>query len=197
MVIRKLYKFEGAHIVRDCSSKRCSRSVHGHSDLVEVFLTSDKLDNGGMIVDFGLLKGPINSLIDSFDHALSIWRNEAKVDPKFFKKQIEWSERTIIMPVSPSAEQYALMFLYVIDRIIKNTKFNNGEGNVQVKAVRFHETATGFAEATREDLAWVNYCLNDIIFSDAIQEEWPDKQWWNNLKLGVKFENPVMTPKYS
>ena len=44
MIIRKLFKFEGAHIVRDCSSDRCKFSIHGHSYVVEVFLTSDKLD---------------------------------------------------------------------------------------------------------------------------------------------------------
>jgi len=194
MIIRKLYKFEGAHIVRDCSSERCSKSVHGHSYIVEVFLTSDKLDNGNMIMDFGLMKGNINTLIDSFDHALSIWNKESL---SYKDDQKQWSDRYIIMPVSPSAEQYSLMFLFIIDKIIKNTVFNNGEGKVEVHSVRVHETTTGYAEAFQEDLKWVNYDLEDIIFSDGIKEEWKDQLWWKNLQKEIKFVNPVMTPKYS
>jgi len=191
MVIRKLFKFEGAHIVRNCSSKRCSRSQHGHSYTVEVFLTSNKLDNGGMVVDFGLLKGPISDLIDSFDHALSIWNKE---DPGYIGYLCSWSERWIKMPVSPSAENYALMFLYIIDKIIKNTQFNNGEGNVKVSSVRVHETATGYAEADFGCLnkVWVKFGLNDIEFSPGIQEEWKDKEWYNKLKTGEKFINPIV-----
>ncbi len=30
MIIRKKFKFEGAHIVRNCSTDRCKKSIHGH-----------------------------------------------------------------------------------------------------------------------------------------------------------------------
>lgn len=46
MIIRKQFKFEGAHIVRNCTSQRCRENIHGHSYIVEVFITSDKLDHG-------------------------------------------------------------------------------------------------------------------------------------------------------
>ena len=52
MLIRKQFKFEGAHIVRNCSSQRCRENIHGHSYIVEVFITSDKLDDGYMVMDF-------------------------------------------------------------------------------------------------------------------------------------------------
>ncbi len=68
MIIRKLFTFEGAHIVRNCSSRRCRENLHGHSYTVEVFLSSDRLDNGCMVLDFGLL-GEVRELSDSFDHA--------------------------------------------------------------------------------------------------------------------------------
>ena len=54
MIIRKLFEFENAHIVRFCSSKRCKSSIHGHSYKVEVLLESKYLDNAGMVYDFGL-----------------------------------------------------------------------------------------------------------------------------------------------
>ena len=191
MIVRKLWRFEGAHIQRNCGLQRKSHSIHGHSAQIEVFLTSDKLDRGGMVVDFGLLKGPINDFIDSFDHTLSLW---SKDNSEFIKQQLNWSDRWVKMPVSPSAENYALMFLFIIDKIIQNTTFNNGEGNVKVIAVRYHETVTGYAEADRSNLSkvWINYNLEDIEFSEGIKSEWKDKEWFDNLIKGVKFINPII-----
>ena len=40
MIIRKTYSIEGAHCVRNCTSERCSHSIHGHSAVIEVFLES-------------------------------------------------------------------------------------------------------------------------------------------------------------
>jgi len=44
LIIRKLFKFENAHIVRECSTLRCSKNIHGHSYKVEVLLESNYLD---------------------------------------------------------------------------------------------------------------------------------------------------------
>ena len=46
MLIRKLFKFENAHIVRGCSTRRCSHSIHGHSYKVELLLEAFALDHG-------------------------------------------------------------------------------------------------------------------------------------------------------
>ena len=75
MIIRKLFKFEGAHIVRHCSSEKCRENIHGHSYVVEVFLTSDKLDNGYMVMDFCRLD-KVKQFIESFDHTYSLWNRE-------------------------------------------------------------------------------------------------------------------------
>lgn len=185
MVIRKLFKFEGAHIVRNCSSVRCKKSIHGHSYVVEVFFTSKGLDNGQMILDFGLMKGTIKDIVDSFDHAYSMWDKESD---EFQKFMTENSDRYITMPVSPSAEAYSLMLLYIIDKIVRATEFNNGEKDVQVSSVRVAETVTGWAESFREDLDWYDYKLEDTVFSDGVKAEWNDPdmydkltEWW---KLG-------------
>lgn len=85
------------------------------------------------------------------------------------------------IPVSPSAEGYALLLLYLIDKMLQNTEHKNGEGNVQLASVRVHETATGYAEAFREDLQLVNFDTRDIRFSEAIQEEWKSDEWWKQL----------------
>lgn len=178
MIIRKKFKFEGAHIVRDCSSDRCKKSLHGHSYVVEIFLTSTKLDFGHMVYDFGLTKGTIRDIVDSFDHAYAMWDKETPDFKSFIKSN---SDRYVEMPVSPSAECFALTFLFIIDKILKATQFQNGEGEVSVKSVRVHETETGYAEAFQEDLKWFNYSLSDIIFSDSIKKEWKDPEMYDKL----------------
>jgi 6-pyruvoyl-tetrahydropterin synthase len=65
MIIRKEFKFEGGHAVRNSGyTTRCSQNQHGHSFKVEVFLKSDTLDAGCMVTDFGLIKHYINDFID-------------------------------------------------------------------------------------------------------------------------------------
>lgn len=194
MIIRKLFKFEGAHIVRDCSSDLCKKSIHGHSYIVEVFLTSSKIDNGGMIVDFGLLKGTMKDFIESFDHCYSMWTKEKDDFKDFVRNQ---SERWIEMPATPSAEMYSLMFLFVLDKMIKNTEFNNGEKGVEVYSVRVHETTTGYAESFREDLSLWQWKLEDIKISEPIKELWKDSQMWDKLLRKEKFTNPKIELKYN
>lgn len=177
MIIRKLFKFEGAHIVRNCSSKHCRENIHGHSYIVEVFITSDKLDKGYMIMDFCRLD-KVKQFIESFDHTYSLWNGENQDFKDFIYR---YNRRVAEIPVSPSAEGYALMFLYCIDRILQNTSSVNGEGNVRLSSVRVHETATGYAEAFRDDLLLANFGVRDIHFSEGVTEEWNSKEWWNNL----------------
>jgi 6-pyruvoyltetrahydropterin/6-carboxytetrahydropterin synthase len=191
MEINKKFTYEGAHIVRQCTSKLCSFSLHGHSYTVEVNLTADGLDYGSMLLDFGLLKGPIKDLINSFDHAYSAWNKESDEFLNFIKQN---SARYIIMPCSPSAEMYSLMFFYIINNMLKNTIYQNGEKNVQLNSVKVHETATGWAKSYRDDLKYWKWNLDDIIFSDAIKTDWENPMMYDNLINGIKFINPV--PEY-
>lgn len=178
MIIRKLFKFAGAHMVRNADTKRCSQSLHGHNYFVEVFLSGDGLNQAGMIIDFGLFKPYVGEFIDSFDHAYSLWSKENDEVKNNIKTL---SKRWIEMPVSPSAENYALMFLYVIDKIIDNMEFANGEQSPYVYSVRVHETETGYAEAFAHDLYWFEHSLEDIHFSDQVSSEWKNQNWWNEL----------------
>ncbi|WP_424687476.1 6-pyruvoyl trahydropterin synthase family protein [Halarcobacter ebronensis] len=173
MIIRKKFKFEGAHIVRNCTTDRCKKSIHGHSYEVEVFFSSNKLDNGYMVLDFGLTKKHIKNIIDSFDHAYSLWSEESEEFRDFFKKN---SERWIEMPVSPSAESYSLLFLKFISHILKNTVFENAEGDVKVSSVRVHETQTGYAEAFLDDIDIIELDLKKVKFSKQIINEWKEKE---------------------
>jgi len=195
MIIRKKFKFEAAHIVRNCSSERCKFSIHGHSYIVEVFFEGNQLDNGGMIMDFGLMKDNIKDFIDSFDHCYQYWNKETKDFIKFIHNN---SARWIEMPISPSAENYSLMFLYVIDQMVRATEFRNGEGKVTVSSVRVHETDTGYAEAFQSDLQnydfMKNININDIVLSDYVIREWKIPENW--LKLKEFINTPASDPVF-
>jgi len=192
MIIRKLFKFENAHIVRKCSSRRCSKSIHGHSYKVEVKLSSNFLDNGEMVYDFGLTKIYIKDIIDSFDHAITLWAKDDKEYLEFAKK---FSERWIILPLNPSAEQFSRIFFVIIDKILNLLEFKNNEKNVTLHSIIVHETDTIYAECFREDAFNKNMGeirLEEIIFSDRIKKEWRDNALWdkilNNQRLNVPNE---------
>ncbi|QZT38115.1 6-pyruvoyl tetrahydropterin synthase family protein [Halosquirtibacter xylanolyticus] len=189
MIITKIFRFEGAHIVRGCSSVRCRENIHGHSYRVEVSLSSDKLDNGFMVMDFSLLS-KVKELVDSFDHSYSVWDQESD---SFMKMVDSFNKRHVTMPISPSAEGYALLFFYVIDKVIQNTIFANNEGNVQLHSVKVHETETGSATCFASDLDMVFFSLTDLKFSKGVQSEWKSPQWWQDLLAHRSYVNE--TPK--
>ena len=192
MLIRKLFKFENAHIVRNCSSDRCKRSIHGHSYKVEVLLQANRLDHGQMVYDFGLMKGIIKDLIDSFDHAITFWDKD---DADYVAACKNYSARWIALPVSPSAEQFSRVFFFLVDTVLKHTNMQNGEGDVTIHSVIVHETDTGYAQCFREDIENVQMgelSLAEIVFSEQVKNEWAMPDMYDRLKNGDLFDNPTV-----
>ena len=189
MIIRKLFKIENAHIVRDCSSKRCKYSIHGHSYQIEVLFESDYLDNGQMVYDFGLMKTNIKDIIDSFDHAISLWDRD---DTNYISSMKKYSQRYIELPVSPSAEQLSRVFFLLIDSLMKITNTKNGEKSLFLHSIIVHETQTGYAQCFKKDAYSVKMGaidINNIIFSDAIIKDWNDKNLFTKIKDNILIDN--------
>jgi len=190
MIIRKLFKFENAHIVRGCSTQRCSTSIHGHSYKVEVLLESNYLDNGQMVYDFGLMKNYIKELIDAFDHSITLW---SKDDVSYIDDMKKHSARWVELPVSPSAEQFSRIIYLMVERVLACTGMVNGEREVKLHSIIVHETQTGYAQSFKEDAyskLMGNIRLTDIIFSKQIKREWSDTALWSNLLAHKLMENP-------
>jgi len=191
MIIRKLFKFENAHIVRGCSTQRCRASLHGHSYKVEVLFESQYLDNGQMVYDFGLMKQGMKELIDSFDHSIALWDGD---DAKYINDMKAHSNRWVQLPVSPSAEQFSRIIFVMIDKLMWFTKTVNGEKMVRLSSIIVHETETGYAQCFRED-AYSDLMglidLEKIVFSDEVREGWSDPQLWEKVKQGETFTNPT------
>jgi 6-pyruvoyltetrahydropterin/6-carboxytetrahydropterin synthase len=190
MRIRKLFKFENAHVVRNCSSDRCKFSIHGHSYQIELILEAHRLDYGQMVYDFGLLKSSIKDIIDSFDHAICFWDKD---NPEYIAMCKQFSARWISLPVSPSAEQFSRVVFFWAREILKQTQMQNGETDVSVYSVIAHETATGYAQCFAEDVDNVQMGelrLGGFDFSEQVKAEWTDPLMYDKLIKGETFMNP-------
>ncbi len=190
MLIRKLFKFENSHIVRGCSTERCRASLHGHSYEIEVLFESNFLDHGQMVFDFGLMKQSIKDLIDSFDHAITIWDGD---DKEYIADMKKHSQRWVQLPVSPSAEQFSRVIFIMVDKMLSCTKMINGEKEVKLHSIIVHETKTGYAQGFRDDAYNENMGpikAENILFSKAVKEDWNDKDLWQKVLKGEAFTNP-------
>lgn len=58
--------FAAAHQLRDFSGP--CENLHGHNWKIEVYVTSDVLNEAGMVVDFGVIKEKTAAIIKEFDH---------------------------------------------------------------------------------------------------------------------------------
>ncbi|CRF45973.1 6-pyruvoyl trahydropterin synthase family protein [Helicobacter heilmannii] len=181
MQIRRLFHFCASHIVRNCTSRRCATSIHGHNYQVEVFLQAHKLDRAGMALDFGIFKNEIASFIDAFDHAHHFWDKETEGFQNFI---ISTCERHVKLSFNPSAEHYALMFHLFISAILEATELHNGEA-IKVCSVRVHETSYGYAQSEAEDLKNPDLMgmisLEGVAFSPAILKDMPNPKLLEQL----------------
>ena len=142
------------------------------------------------VYDFGLTKRTIKELIDSFDHAITLWSGD---DLEYLKDMKKWSRRWVELPVSPSAEQYSRVIFLMVERVLQNTVTVNEEKNVRIDGVIVHETETGYAHCRYEDAhsqQMGTIDLHAIRFSDGIKEEWSDPDMWEKLLKGEKIVNP-------
>lgn len=174
MEITKIFTFEGSHVVRNCTSNRCSRSVHGHSYKVELTFEARHLDNAQMVYDFGLMKGTIKEFIDSLDHCHIICSTDSEEYVKFFQAN---NDRWIVVPFNPSAEMLSIFIMRWVQLILSRTITNNGEDkSLKIKNVTVWETATGRAKCDEQDVAniWSDLWICTICFSNGVIKDWSE-----------------------
>ena len=59
-------QFAAAHQL-EMVAKKCE-NLHGHNWKVEVSVEGEKLDQGGVLIDFGILKAHVRELVNTLDH---------------------------------------------------------------------------------------------------------------------------------
>lgn len=116
--------FSAAHFLADYHGK-CER-LHGHNYKVYAHVKGNKLDEGGMLLDFGELKGVLREVIGEMDHY------NLNDNPYFAN--------------NPSAERIATyIYTKIIEKMPQLTKKSNGQEEAYLYAVDVFETETSRA----------------------------------------------------
>ena len=64
--LKVVTRFAAAHQLTMVGSK--CENMHGHNWRIEVYVTGDKLDSGGVLVDFGEIKAHLAEVMEKLDH---------------------------------------------------------------------------------------------------------------------------------
>ena len=64
--LRVVTRFAAAHRLTMVGEK--CENLHGHNWKIEVYVTGESLDQGGVLVDFGIIKGHVRDLMKTLDH---------------------------------------------------------------------------------------------------------------------------------
>ncbi|MFC1828653.1 6-carboxytetrahydropterin synthase QueD [Thermodesulfobacteriota bacterium] len=64
--LKILTRFAAAHQLKMVAEK--CENLHGHNWKIEVHVTGEKLNDAGVLVDFGELKSQVSEIIDKLDH---------------------------------------------------------------------------------------------------------------------------------
>lgn len=108
------------------SGGKCE-SLHGHNFNVDLKVEGDQLDRSGMLVDFGILKGILNSVLGGLDHG-------------------DLNEHRAFDGTSPSSENIAR---YIWQEVSRNL---NVPG-VRIRSVTVSESGTASATYVHEESA--------------------------------------------
>ena len=64
--LKVVSRFAAAHNLENFYGK--CEDLHGHNWLVEVYVTSDRLDEAGLVMDFGVIKKHLGDVLEDLDH---------------------------------------------------------------------------------------------------------------------------------
>lgn len=110
-------EFAAAHFLADFHGK--CENLHGHNYKVKAYVRGDDLDDGGILMDFGILKAALNEVCKGLDHT---HLNEVK------------ENGITVFNNNPSAERIAF---YIFSRLKKTLPRTGG---AQLYAVDVFET---------------------------------------------------------
>jgi len=115
----------------------CS-SLHGHRYVLEISIESQKLDNLGMVIDFGLLKNIIRGWInENFDHTIILSTQDQKLGKAV---QEITNQKIYYMPYNPTAENIAFHLKYDVLAELINIS------DLKVGRVKLYETPSCWVE---------------------------------------------------
>ena len=142
--VTKFYDFEMAHALWNYDG--LCKNIHGHTYKLYVTVAGEPINDendqkNGMVIDFGDLKRIVkNEIVDQFDHSLVINKNAPH--DKLLELN-EMYERHFVFDFQPTCEN---LVVYIVEKIQPLLP----EG-IELKNVKFYETASSFAEWDASD----------------------------------------------
>jgi 6-pyruvoyltetrahydropterin/6-carboxytetrahydropterin synthase len=132
---------EAAHRFFQAKSSPKCRSIHGHSWIITLTLKAKKLDDQGMVLEFGQLKAAWRSWLDThLDHTLILHQDDPMVEAV---RAVDPEMHLFLTPEDPTTENLARL-LYnqatIVLEALGCAEF------VQVERVRLEETRVNSAE---------------------------------------------------
>ncbi|MCC6817188.1 MAG: 6-carboxytetrahydropterin synthase [Saprospiraceae bacterium] len=132
--ITKIFHFEAAHAI-SVHPGNC-RKIHGHSYSLHISVSSEKLNNLNMIMDFFDLKILVQEkVLEDYDHALILKKSTISIG-EFPEVKFIWLDE------EPTAEYM------ILD--IKNRLLNFLPEGIKLIRIRLHETRSNYAEWTAD-----------------------------------------------
>ena len=120
--------FAAAHFLQDYHGK--CENLHGHNYKVYAYARGEELDEGGMLLDFGILKGKLREVCKKLDHT---------------NLNDLCENRVLVFKQNPSAERIAK---YIFDKLqaeLKQTSDTAKKSEAQLYRVDVFETPTSRA----------------------------------------------------
>ena len=137
MKVSKKFKWEGAH--RLAWHKEGCQNLHGHSYILWVEVEGP-VDEQGMLIDFKIIKKVLKPLIDAWDHATLISKDDAKLKEAVIHVL---DSKHYILPYDSTAEN---MCKYVTDYLLKHATEEIIWHKISRITVRINETESCNAE---------------------------------------------------
>lgn len=141
------------HRVPDHASK--CRNIHGHRYVIEATVGGQLASEGeqnGMVLDFSFMKDiMLRHIHDPYDHALCLWRDDPLAEffeqlpgrPAIIDHELGFEHKTILVPVVPTAENLAHIWLDAMKDDVKKAT----DGRAYLECVKVWETPNGTATA--------------------------------------------------
>jgi 6-pyruvoyltetrahydropterin/6-carboxytetrahydropterin synthase len=127
----------------DCSPK--CQSIHGHSWGIILTLKAVKLNDQGMMIEFGQLKQAWRGWLDAhMDHALMLHQDDPVVPAL---RAIMPQMRLLLLPMDPTTENLAHWLTEQAQQVLQQIDCVG----VAVERVRLQETAVNLAEYWLEE----------------------------------------------